>query len=105
MCQLGARIMEVINQQADWDPDTIFGTKVPQCNLEAIFTDSLYRQASKNRPARKRGSSQDWKKDRLTKPEVNHYKTRMGHNKCWDEEGAAKKCVGTVQPAAQEEKS
>lgn len=76
--------------QADWDPDTIFGTKVPHCNLEDIFPDALYAQVSKQRPARKRGSSQDWKKDRLTRTDVNFYKTRMGQKKCWDEGAVAK---------------
>lgn len=79
---------EAVLKQADWDPDTIFSTRVPQCCLEDIFTDALYAKTKKQRPARKRGSSQDWQKDRLTKTDVNFYKTRMGQKKCWDESKA-----------------
>lgn len=86
---------EFINEQADWDPDTIFSSKVPHCSLEEIFPDALYKQAGKERPRRKRGSSQDWTKDPLTKPEVSSYKTRMGQKKCWDKDKFGKSRSGS----------
>lgn len=85
-----ANYAENVLRQADWDPDSIFSLRVPQCNLDDIFTDALYAQAKKQRPVRKRGSSQDWKKDRLTKTDVIFYKSRMGQKKCWDEGKVAK---------------
>lgn len=77
-----------LQRQCDIDPDTIFGNKVPQCNLEDIFNNDMYRQAGKNRPKRTRGSSGDWRKDRLTRTEVRDYKSRMGHTRCWQKENA-----------------
>lgn len=75
-----------LTKQCDIDPDTIFGHKVPQCNLEEIFNNEMYRQAGKNRPKRQRGSSGDWRKDRLTRTEIIHYKSRMGHMRAWSTE-------------------
>jgi len=70
--------------QSDIDPDSIFGSKVPRCVLEDIFGDELYQQAGKNRPKRHRGSSGDWRKDRLGRHEVRDYKQRMGQVRNWD---------------------
>jgi hypothetical protein len=69
--------------QINVDADTVFGSRVPFCNLEQIFPDSLYRQYAKKRPQRqrRRGSSADWHKDRLTQNEVCAYKSRMGHGR------------------------
>jgi len=78
--------LDVLAKQADIDPDTIFDSKVPHCRLEDIFLDEMYRHAGRNRPKRKRGSSGDWHKDRLTKQEIRNYKTRMGHVRSWESE-------------------
>jgi len=85
-----ASYAETVLKQGDWDPDSIFSSRVPECNLDDIFPDALYAQAKKQKPMRKRGSSQDWKKDRLTKTDVAYYKSRMRQTKCWDESKAAK---------------
>lgn len=80
--------MKELERQANLDPDTIFGTKVPACDLEQVFPEDLYRQANKTRPKRPRGSSQDWCKDKLTIGEVRRYKERMGQVKSWEHDGA-----------------
>jgi len=81
--------LDVLAKQADIDPDTIFDSKVPRCCLEDIFLTAMYRQAGRNRPKRRRGSSGDWHKDRLTKQEIQNYKTRMGHVRRWESERGA----------------
>jgi len=78
-----ANYLETLSRQSDVDPDTIFGNKVPACVLEDIFNTEMYRQAGKNRPKRTRGSSGDWRKDRLTRTEISSYKSRMGHTRVW----------------------
>jgi hypothetical protein len=74
----------LLNAQANIDPDSIFGTKVPRCELENIFTDVDYAIRNKKRPRRKRGSSGEWKKDRLTQFEIDEYKRKMGQTKLFD---------------------
>ncbi|CAE8727723.1 unnamed protein product, partial [Polarella glacialis] len=54
--------LQVLSTQADVDPDTIFGSRVPQCIQEDIFTDDMYESVGKKRPKRARGSSGDWRK-------------------------------------------
>merc|ERR1712183_222402 len=71
--------LQSLNEQADLDPDTIFGSRVPGCVLEDIFTDDIYRSANKSRPRRRRGSSGDWRRDRLNADEIKGYKQKMGH--------------------------
>lgn len=85
-----ATFLADMQSQADIDPDNIF-SRVPQCNMDEIFTDEMYAQVGKSRPKRARGSSGDWKKDRLTRTEIQDYKSKMGHRRNWDEEPAAKK--------------
>lgn len=75
--------LKELEAQSSWDPDSIFGSQVPRCDLNAVFTDELYKSCRKERPQRKRGSSQDWKKDRLRSAEVKDYKRKMGHVKPW----------------------
>lgn len=75
--------LEVLQTQKSLDPDSIFGSMVHACNLEVVFPDSLYRRCGKERPRRKRGSSQDWKKDRLRSREVAEYKKKLGQTKRW----------------------
>jgi hypothetical protein len=81
----------LLTAQANIDPDSIFGTKVPRCELEAIFTDEDYAIRNKKRPRRKRGSSGEWKKDRLTQFEIDEYKRKMGQTKIFDLK--MKRCV------------
>lgn len=76
--------LQELEKQADVDPDTVFGGKVPQCVLEAIFTDDVYKKVGKPRPKRARGSSADWQKDRLTRTEIRDYKKRMGQHRAPD---------------------
>lgn len=78
-----SQYLELIEKQADIDPDTIFGRRVPRCDLLVIFSDNLYQGCNKERPKRKRGSSGEWRQDRLTTQEVGEYKKKMGHAKSW----------------------
>jgi hypothetical protein len=75
--------LEQLSRQADMDPDTVFGNKVPTCDVEEIFPVELYKTVGKERPKRNRGSSQNWGKDKLTTNEVQEYKRKMGQNKAW----------------------
>jgi len=77
--------LEDLQKQVDVDPDSIFGNRVPQCCLEDIFTDAIYKQAGKSRPRRRRGSSGNWSRDPLTYKEVTSYKERIGHHRGWEE--------------------
>mmetsp|Transcript_4616 Transcript_4616/g.9448 ORF Transcript_4616/g.9448 Transcript_4616/m.9448 type:complete len:296 (-) Transcript_4616:168-1055(-) len=81
--------LAVLGTQADVDPDTIFSSKVPACRLEDVFPDELYKQAGKSRPKRQRGSSGDWRKDRLRREEIRDYKQRMGHVRPWNQDRVA----------------
>lgn len=65
------------------DPDTIFGGRVPHCNVDTIFPDSLYRQLKHTNPRRRRGSSCLWMRDRLRSSEVHNYREKMGQNRRW----------------------
>lgn len=76
--------IKVAKSQEHVDPDTIFGSVVPDCNLDRVFSDSLYRAVSKDRPARTRGSSGNWSRDRLKSKESDVYKQRMGQTKAWN---------------------
>lgn len=80
--------LQRLQEQSTLDPDTIFGSKVPKCNLDEIFSDADYRKRGRERPKRKRGSSGEWRKDRLTPAEISEYKTKMGQIRAWsaDEE-------------------
>merc|ERR1712060_281553 len=75
--------METLRKQADVDPDTVFGSRVPQCFLDDILTDTHYRAVGRSRPKRARGSSCNWSRDRLTKHEVTAYKRKLGQSKTW----------------------
>jgi len=77
--------VEQADQQSCIDPDTIFGSRVPHCELETVFSDELYKKVGRSRPKRVHGSSGDWRKDRLTHGEIHGYKNRMGHTKSWKE--------------------
>lgn len=73
--------LQLLARQEHVDPDSIFSSRVPQCHLDDVFTDEIYTQVGKSRPKRTRGSSGDWRRDRLTKNEVSNYKNRMGQSR------------------------
>mmetsp|Transcript_55001 Transcript_55001/g.120610 ORF Transcript_55001/g.120610 Transcript_55001/m.120610 type:complete len:464 (+) Transcript_55001:40-1431(+) len=69
---------QLTKAQADVDPDTIFGTHLPVCDLDVIIGDHFYTGKGRERPRlRRRGSSQNWRVDKLTCREVERYKRRM----------------------------
>mmetsp|Transcript_38542 Transcript_38542/g.69186 ORF Transcript_38542/g.69186 Transcript_38542/m.69186 type:complete len:396 (-) Transcript_38542:208-1395(-) len=75
---------ELTNAQADLDPESIFGSRVPRCDLDLIFPDRLYREQMGWVPVkRKRGDSGQWFKDRLTRTEISAYKRRTGQTRIW----------------------
>eukprot|EP00439_Symbiodinium_sp_Y106_P076281 s1733_g15.t1 len=45
------KFLELLETQADIDADTIFGSRVPRCDLEEIFTDRDYLRYAADRPA------------------------------------------------------
>eukprot|EP00439_Symbiodinium_sp_Y106_P076853 s1733_g15.t3 len=65
------KFLELLETQADIDADTIFGSRVPRCDLEEIFTDRDYLRYAADRPVRRRrGSSGEWRRDRLSRAEI-----------------------------------
>jgi hypothetical protein len=68
-------------EQASIDPECIFGRTVPACKLEEIFPDNYYHRAGQSPPKRRRGSSGNWGKDRVTSNEILEYKRRMGQTR------------------------
>jgi len=78
-----ANFAETCRAQAEINPDSIFGTSVPQCDLEVIFPDKLYIGRTSDRPKRRRGSSCRWGPDKLTKNEVSAYAGKMGQKRPW----------------------
>jgi len=93
--------LELIEKQSDIDPDTIFGRSVPNCDLMTIFPEKLYKQCDKERPKRKRGSSGEWRKDRLTTQEVGQYKKKMGHARSWTANAENLDCNTQLRAAAE----
>mmetsp|Transcript_62068 Transcript_62068/g.134690 ORF Transcript_62068/g.134690 Transcript_62068/m.134690 type:complete len:468 (+) Transcript_62068:79-1482(+) len=75
--------LERLAEQVCIDPDTVFGSRVPECSLELVFPDRLYDAMEMVPPKRQRGSSGEWREDRLTRLEVRNYKQRMGQTKDW----------------------
>ncbi|CAD7952642.1 unnamed protein product [Amoebophrya sp. A25] len=68
---------EKVAQQGLFDPDTIFGCKVANPDLSRIFGANL--RTKKKR----RGSSENWENDRLTRREVEAYKKRTNQVREW----------------------
>merc|ERR1719440_198290 len=75
--------LETLALQTSWDPDSIFGSKVPRCDLESVFSLETYKKFKRDRPQRRRGSSGEWKKDRLRPNEIRDYKKKIGQTKRW----------------------
>lgn len=82
--------LELLDAQSDIDADSIFSTRVPHCDLDLIFLDKDYLKFRTERPRRKRGSSGEWRRDRLSRAEISEYKRKMGHNRRWDTRKEAK---------------
>jgi len=80
--------IQELEKQAQLDPDTIFGSKVPHCNLEEVFSDHTYARIGTARPRRRRGSSGEWARDRLTRTDVRRYKAKLGQTRCWSARAA-----------------
>ncbi len=64
--------------QATVDPESIFGIILPLCDLSVIFNEANYAKMRADRPKRLRGSSGNWKMDKLTQVEVDEYRNRCG---------------------------
>ncbi|CAJ1443370.1 unnamed protein product [Effrenium voratum] len=77
------KYLDLLQAQADIDADTIFGSRVPRCDLEEVFTDDDYRKFQSQRPPRRRGSSGEWRRDRLSREEVSAYKRKTGQLRRW----------------------
>lgn len=77
--------IETAKTQTSIDPETVFGTQLPKCDLEVIFgplaQDSAYLRARKG----KRGSSGEWGLDRISKTELEEYRFKMGHTQQLEE--------------------
>lgn len=89
-----ATYLQDLARQASIDPDSIFGSRVPVCDLESIFPDPLYVTVGQEAPKRKRGSSGDWEQDKLTRAEVREYKRRMGQTGNWRKQTTRGTIVG-----------
>jgi len=76
--------LEAVAAQTSIDPESIFGSRVPKCDLDLVFDDSSYAAVEFDRPARRRGSSGRWDADSLKPTEVRDYKQKMGHTRPWN---------------------
>lgn len=74
---------QALAAQEGVDPDSIFSSRVPFCDIDAIFPDTLYRERGRKPPKRKRGSSCQWAKDRLSSSNIARYRAKMGQLKRW----------------------
>jgi len=74
---------QALAAQEGVDPDSIFSSRVPFCDLDGIFPDTLYARFRQKPPKRKRGSSCQWHKDRLSISEIARYRAKMGQLKRW----------------------
>jgi len=73
--------VQVAEAQAEVDPDSIFGSRMPMCDMESIFPDAFYK--GKVPSKRRRGSSCNWFRDGLTQREINAYAIKMGQKRSW----------------------
>lgn len=82
--QWARNYLDALAKQEHMDPESIFGSKVPLCDLEIIFPDSFYMKHTQERPKRKRGSSAVWSNDILTRNSIGAYKRKMGQKIAWN---------------------
>jgi len=73
--------VETAKTQTSIDPDTVFGTKLPKCDLGVIFGDKFRDNAYMRTKAagHRRGSSGEWGMDVVTRAELEDYRQVMGH--------------------------
>eukprot|EP00435_Cladocopium_sp_Y103_P011194 s2749_g2.t3 len=71
------KYLELLQTQSDIDADTIFGSRVPKCDLEDVFKDSDYMKFQTERPPRRRGSSGEWRHDSLSRLSEPHFSGLM----------------------------
>ena len=69
--------IETAKTQTSIDPDTVFGLRLPRCDLSVLFghTNNAYMRARNG----KRGSSGEWGMDDMTRKELAEYRQVMGH--------------------------
>ena len=74
--------IETAKTQTTIDPDTVFGMRLPRCDLEVLFgqTNNAYMKARRG----KRGSSGEWGMDEITRRELEEYRAIMGHTQQLD---------------------
>ncbi len=72
--------IETAKTQTSIDPDTVFGTKLPKCDLSVIFGDKFKDNAyMRTKAGHRRGSSGEWGLDVVTRAELEEYRSVMGH--------------------------
>ena len=71
--------VETAKTQTNIDPDTVFGTKLPKCDLSVIFGAKFRDNAYMRTKTRGRGSSGEWGLDVVTRAELDEYRQVMGH--------------------------
>jgi Inner centromere protein, ARK binding region len=64
--------------QSTVDPESIFGIVLPSCDLNIIFTEENYSKMKLERPKRLRGSSGNWRMDKLKQDEIDEYRKKCG---------------------------
>ena len=74
--------IETAKTQTSIDPDTVFGSRIPKCELEVLFgrNGNAYLKARKG----KRGSSGEWGMDDVSMRELDEYRQLMGHTQQLD---------------------
>ena len=83
--------IETAKTQTSIDPDTVFGTCNPKCDLEAIFNSGVSNAYMKSRRG-KRGSSGEWGMDNVSRQELNEYRAVMGHTQQLDSVVIVQQC-------------
>mmetsp|Transcript_22460 Transcript_22460/g.40073 ORF Transcript_22460/g.40073 Transcript_22460/m.40073 type:complete len:265 (+) Transcript_22460:44-838(+) len=84
--QWSENYLQAVERQADLDPDTIFGSRVPACKLEDIFSIEMFREVGQppSKKIKRDSGSGDWEAaDILTREEILDYKRKMGQIRSW----------------------
>ena len=64
--------------QSTVDPESIFGIFVPAFEMSLVFNERNYAKMKIDRPKRIRGSSGNWRLDKLKQEEIDEYRRRLG---------------------------
>ena len=64
--------------QSTVDPESIFGIFVPAFEMSLVFNERNYDKMKVDRPKRSRGSSGNWRLDKLKQEEIDEYRRRLG---------------------------